>query len=924
MDKTFEPQSIEQQCYKSWEEAGLFKASGSGDPYCILLPPPNVTGSLHMGHGFQQTIMDALTRYHRMKGDNTLWQVGTDHAGIATQMVVERQLNAEGKTRHDLGREDFIKKVWEWKEHSGGTITGQMRRLGTSPDWSREVFTMDEDLSKAVTEVFVKLHEEGLIYRGKRLVNWDPVLHTAVSDLEVLNEEEDGHMWHMRYPLADGSGELVVATTRPETMLGDTAVAVHPDDERYQGFIGKEIKLPITGRLIPVIADDYVDQEFGTGCVKITPAHDFNDYDMGKRHNLPMINILTDDAKINDEAPEAYRGLDRFDARKQIVADLDAQGALVKIEPHKLKVPRGDRTGAVIEPYLTDQWYVAVESLAKPAIEAVESGEIRFVPENWNKTYYQWMHNIQDWCISRQLWWGHRIPAWYDENGNVFVGRTEEEVREKHGLGSDVTLSQDDDVLDTWFSSALWPFATMGWPEETPDLETFVPSSVLVTGFDIIFFWVARMIMMTKKFTGKIPFKDIYITGLIRDENGDKMSKSKGNVLDPIDLIDGIDIEALVTKRTAGMMQPQLAEKIAKRTRKQFPDGIQAYGTDALRFTFAAMASTSRDINFDMARVEGYRNFCNKIWNASRFVLMNSEEHDTGRDGGEMVLSMADRWIWAKFQQTLVEFEKALEDYRFDIAAQTVYEFTWNQFCDWYLELTKPVLNNDASTEAEKRGTRHTLINVLESLLRLLHPLMPFITDTIWQRVVPLSALKVEEGASIMVQAFPEVDAAKQDDKVLADIEWVKKFIVGIRNIRGEMDISPNKPLNALLKNVSDEDARRLDAAKAFLDKLSKLETVTILKDGEEAPASATALVGEMEILIPMAGLIDKDAELARITKAMEKIEKDVSRTRGKLGNEKFVSNAPEAVIEKERAKLEEGEKALAKLKEQFETIKAL
>lgn len=924
MDKTFEPQSIEQQCYKSWEEAGLFKASGSGDPYCILLPPPNVTGSLHMGHGFQQTIMDALTRYHRMKGDNTLWQVGTDHAGIATQMVVERQLNAEGKTRHDLGREDFIKKVWEWKEHSGGTITGQMRRLGTSPDWSREVFTMDEDLSKAVTEVFVKLHEEGLIYRGKRLVNWDPVLHTAVSDLEVLNEEEDGHMWHMRYPLADGNGELVVATTRPETMLGDTAVAVHPDDERYQGFIGKEIKLPITGRLIPVIADDYVDQEFGTGCVKITPAHDFNDYDMGKRHNLPMINILTDDAKINDEAPEAYRGLDRFDARKQIVADLDAQGALVKIEPHKLKVPRGDRTGAVIEPYLTDQWYVAVESLAKPAIEAVESGEIRFVPENWNKTYYQWMHNIQDWCISRQLWWGHRIPAWYDENGNVFVGRTEEEVREKHGLGSDVTLSQDDDVLDTWFSSALWPFATMGWPEETPDLETFVPSSVLVTGFDIIFFWVARMIMMTKKFTGKIPFKDIYITGLIRDENGDKMSKSKGNVLDPIDLIDGIDIESLVTKRTAGMMQPQLAEKIAKRTRKQFPDGIQAYGTDALRFTFAAMASTSRDINFDMARVEGYRNFCNKIWNASRFVLMNTEEHDTGRDGGEMVLSMADRWIWAKFQQTLVEFEKALEDYRFDIAAQTVYEFTWNQFCDWYLELTKPVLNNDASTEAEKRGTRHTLINVLESLLRLLHPLMPFITDTIWQRVVPLSALKVEEGASIMVQAFPEVDAAKQDDKVLADIEWVKKFIVGIRNIRGEMDISPNKPLNALLKNVSDEDARRLDAAKAFLDKLSKLETVTILKDGEEAPASATALVGEMEILIPMAGLIDKDAELARITKAMEKIEKDVSRTRGKLGNEKFVSNAPEAVIEKERAKLEEGEKALAKLKEQFETIKAL
>jgi len=924
MDKTFEPQSIEQQCYQKWEEAGLFKASGSGDPYCILLPPPNVTGSLHMGHGFQQTIMDALTRYHRMKGDNTLWQVGTDHAGIATQMVVERQLNAQGKTRHDLGRENFIKKIWEWKEHSGGTITSQMRRLGTSPDWSREVFTMDDDLSTAVTEVFVKLHEEGLIYRGKRLVNWDPVLHTAVSDLEVLNEEEDGHMWHMRYPLADGSGELVVATTRPETMLGDTAVAVHPDDERYQDFIGKDIKLPITGRLIPIIADDYVDMEFGTGCVKITPAHDFNDYDMGKRHDLLMINILTDDAKINDEAPEAYRGLDRFDARKQIVADLDSQGVLVKIEPHKLKVPRGDRTGAVIEPYLTDQWYVAVESLAKPAIEAVESGEIRFVPENWNKTYFQWMNNIQDWCISRQLWWGHRIPAWYDDSGKVYVGRTEEEVRAKHSLGDDVTLSQDNDVLDTWFSSALWPFATMGWPKETPDLETFVPSSVLVTGFDIIFFWVARMIMMTKKFTGKIPFKDIYITGLIRDESGDKMSKSKGNVLDPIDLIDGIDLESLVEKRTAGMMQPQLAEKIVKRTRKQFPDGIHAYGTDALRFTFAAMASTSRDINFDMSRVEGYRNFCNKIWNASRFVLMNTEEHDTGANGGEMVLSLADRWIWAKFQQTLVEVEKALSDYRFDIAAQTIYEFTWNQFCDWYLELTKPVLSNDASSEAEKRGTRHTLINVLESLLRLMHPIMPFITDTIWQRVVPLSALKIEDGASIMVQPFPEVDSAKQDDTVLADIEWVKKFIVGIRNIRGEMDISPNKPLNALLKNVSDSDALRLDAAKGFLDKLSKLESVTILTKDDTAPASATALVGEMEILIPMAGLIDKNAELARITKAMEKVEKDVSRTRGKLGNEKFVSNAPEAVIEKERAKLDEGEKALAKLKEQYDTIAAL
>ena len=667
-----------------------------------------------------------------------------------------------------------------------------------------------------------------------------------------------------------------------------------------------------------------MDPEFGTGCVKITPAHDFNDYDMGKRHGLPMINIFTPDAKVNDEAPEAYQGLDRFDARKAIVAQLEADGVLVKIDDHKLKVPRGDRTGAVIEPYLTDQWYVAIEELAKPAIDAVESGEIRFVPENWNKTYYQWMNNIQDWCISRQLWWGHRIPAWYDNEGNVYVGRTEEEVRNKYHLEAGVQLNQDEDVLDTWFSSALWPFATMGWPEETPELETFVPSSVLVTGFDIIFFWVARMIMMTKRFTGKIPFKDIYITGLIRDESGDKMSKSKGNVLDPIDLIDGIDLESLVAKRTTGMMQPQLAAKIEKRTRKQFPEGIHAYGTDALRFTFAAMASTSRDINFDMGRVEGYRNFCNKIWNASRFVLMNTETEDTGRDGGELVLSLADKWIWAQFQQTLVEFEKALSDYRFDIAAQTVYEFTWNQFCDWYLELTKPVLNNDESSDAEKRGTRHTLINVLESLLRLLHPLMPFITETIWERVAPLSALDFNAGDSIMVQPFPAVDAAKQDEQVLADIEWVKRFIVGIRNIRGEMDIAPSKPLPALLRNVSSEDERRLGISRTFIDRLARLESTTVLKEGEEAPASAAAVVGEMEILIPMAGLIDKEAELARIAKAMGKLEQDVARFKGKLSNEKFVSNAPQAVIEKEKAKLADSESQLARLKAQHETIAAL
>ncbi|GAA0858671.1 valine--tRNA ligase [Aliiglaciecola litoralis] len=921
MDKTFSPHNIENKLYQHWEKQGYFKASGHGDPYCILLPPPNVTGNLHMGHAFQHTIMDALTRYRRMKGDNTLWQCGTDHAGIATQMVVERQLNAEGKNRHDLGRDAFVERIWDWKKESGGNITQQMRRLGTSPDWDREAFTMDPELSEAVQEVFVKLHEEGLIYRGKRLVNWDPVLHTAVSDLEVLNEEEDGFMWHMRYPLADGSGELIVATTRPETMLGDTAVAVHPDDERYQSYIGQQIKLPLTGRLITIVADDYVDPEFGTGCVKITPAHDFNDYDMGKRHDLEMINILTDDAKINDNAPEHYRGLDRFDARKQIVEDLDKAGLLVKVENHKLKVPRGDRSGAVIEPYLTDQWYVAVESLAKPAIEAVESGEIKFVPENWNKTYYQWMYNIQDWCISRQLWWGHRIPAWYDDQQNIYVGRSEAEVREKHNLADDLVLRQDEDVLDTWFSSALWPFATMGWPNETPELETFVPSSVLVTGFDIIFFWVARMIMMTKKFTGKIPFKEIYITGLIRDEQGNKMSKSKGNVLDPIDLIDGISLEALVEKRTAGMMQPQKAAAIAKRTQKQFPEGINAYGTDALRFTFVAMASTSRDINFDMGRVEGYRNFCNKLWNASRFVLMNTEEQDNGATGGELELSLADKWIWAKFQKALAEYEVAVRDYRFDIAAQTLYEFTWNQFCDWYLELSKPVLNSDTSTEQQKRGTRHTLINVLESLLRLMHPFMPFITDEIWQKVGPMCGL---EGDCIMSQPFPMQDAKYQDEEALADIEWVKQFIVGIRNIRGEMDISPNKPLSVLLKNVGEHDQNRLNKSQSFLAKMAKLESITQLQATDDAPASATALVGEMEILIPMAGLIDKDAELSRIAKALDKIDKDYARTKGKLSNEKFVSNAPAAVIDKEKAKLEDFQMQMDKLQAQRQTIEAL
>jgi valyl-tRNA synthetase len=923
MEKTFNPHKIEQACYQHWESQGLFKPSGQGEPYCILLPPPNVTGNLHMGHAFQHTVMDALIRYHRMKGDNTLWQCGTDHAGIATQMVVERQLNAQDITRHDLGREKFVEKVWDWKQESGGNITQQMRRLGTSPDWSREVFTMDENLSQAVQEVFISLFDEGLIYRGKRLVNWDPALLTAVSELEVISEEEDGFMWHMRYPLSDGSGELVVATTRPETMLGDSAVAVHPDDERYQTYIGKTITLPLTGREIPIIADDYVDPEFGTGCVKITPAHDFNDYEMGKRHDLPMFNILTDKAQINQEAPAPYQGLDRFDARKKIVQDLDTQGLLVEIKPHKLKVPRGDRSGVVIEPYLTDQWYVAVESLAKPAIDAVESGEIRFIPENWNKTYYQWMNNIQDWCISRQLWWGHRIPAWFDEAGDIYVGKDENDVRSKHKLDASVVLKQDDDVLDTWFSSALWPFATMGWPNKTPELDTFVPSSVLVTGFDIIFFWVARMIMMTKKFTGKIPFKDIYITGLVRDENGDKMSKSKGNVLDPIDLIDGIDLESLVQKRTSGMMQPKLAAKSEKNTRKEFPEGIAAYGTDALRFTFAAMASTSRDINFDMSRVEGYRNFCNKIWNATRFVLMNTEEHDTGNTGSEMKLSVFDEWIWSRFQDSLQSFEESIAQYRFDVAAQNLYEFTWNQFCDWYLELSKAVLNSPNSSEAEKRGTRHTLINVLEHMMRLLHPIMPFITDEIWQKIKPLS-VNTTTVESIMSDNFPTRDNALKNAQAEADIEWVKAFVVGIRNIRGEMDISPNKKLKVLLNNARDSDVKRLDKTGEYLRLLAKLDDITLLQSGDEAPACATALAGEMEIMIPMAGLIDKDAELARLKKAADKLEQDVKRTEGKLNNQNFVSKAPEAVIEKEKAKLADANMQLNKIHEQVETIKAL
>lgn len=912
MDKTYNPDAIEQRWYQQWEQNGEFKPSGEGTPYAIMLPPPNVTGSLHMGHGFNNTIMDLLTRYHRMKGDNTLWQPGTDHAGIATQMVVERQLNAEGKTRHDLGREAFIERVWDWKGESGGNITRQLRRLGSSLDWSRDRFTMDDNLSEAVKHVFIKLHEEGLIYRGKRLVNWDPVLHTAVSDLEVLSEEEAGHLWHFRYPLTDGSGHLVVATTRPETMLGDTAVAVHPEDERYKHLIGKTITLPLVGREIPIIGDDYVDSEFGSGCVKITPAHDFNDAEVGNRHNLEQINILTIDAAINDNAPEKYRGLDRYAARKQIVADFEALGLLETIQDHKLMVPRGDRSNAVIEPLLTDQWYVKADVLAAPAVEAVQSGKIKFVPANWDKTFYNWMDGIQDWCISRQIWWGHRIPAWYDEQGNIYVGHDEADVRQKHQLADSVVLRQDEDVLDTWFSSALWPFSTLGWPADDAALKTWYPTSVLVTGFDIIFFWVARMMMMGIKFMDDVPFKEVYIHGLVRDSHGQKMSKSKGNVLDPIDIIDGIDLESLVAKRTSGMMQPQLAAKIEKATRKEFPEGIAPHGTDALRFTFASLATTGRDINFDMNRIAGYRNFCNKLWNAARYVLMNTEGQDTGIDNDEVELSLADRWIISLLQQTEQDVTRAIDSYRFDLAAQAIYEFIWNNYCDWYLELSKPVLNNDAASDAAKRGTRRTLVRVLEATLRLAHPFMPFITEEIWHTIAPLAG---KSGPSIMREAYPVADSSKIDKTSVADMEWVMQFINGIRSIRSQMNIAPKKQLPVLLKDAADIDKQRLQDNRDFISRLANLESVEFLTG--EAPAAATALVGKMEILIPLEGLIDKDAEIARLDKEISKLDKIIKQSAGKLSNENYVAKAPADVVAKERGKLAELEQSLTQLQQQ-------
>ncbi|OZB76056.1 MAG: valine--tRNA ligase, partial [Halothiobacillus sp. 14-55-98] len=853
----------------------------------------------------------------------TLWQPGTDHAGIATQMVVERQLEAEGKTRHDLGREAFTERVWQWKAESGGFITEQMKRLGASCDWSRERFTMDDGLSEAVREVFVRLYEDGLIYRGKRLVNWDPVLHTAVSDLEVISEEETGHLWHLRYPLTDGSGHLIVATTRPETMLGDTAVAVHPEDERYQHLIGKTITLPLVGREIPIIADDYVDPAFGSGCVKITPAHDFNDYAVGQRHSLPKINVLTIDARIRElpeiiggeeegALPAHYTGLDRYEARDRIIHDFKELDLLEKIDDHKLMVPRGDRSGAVIEPMLTDQWFVdltretqddgrpgGLAAITRPALEAVRGGDIKFVPENWSNTYYQWLENIQDWCISRQIWWGHRIPAWYDASGKVYVGRNEAEVRARYDLENTVVLTQDNDVLDTWFSSALWPFSTLGWPQNTQELAHFYPTSVLVTGFDIIFFWVARMVMMGKYFMGDVPFREVYVHGLIRDAQGQKMSKSKGNVLDPIDLIDGIDLESLVAKRTAGLMQPKMAAKIEKDTRKEFADGIPAFGTDAMRFTFAALATTGRDIRFDLGRIEGYRNFCNKLWNASRFVMMQCEDQDTGLTDAPVTLSDADEWIIGRLQQVEAEVAKHFADYRFDLAAQTLYEFTWNEYCDWYLEFTKPALKAD--DEAAQRGTRRTLVRVLEALLRLLHPIIPFITETIWQRLAPMALADVQSTDSILGRPYPAFDESKINTHAIESVEWLKQVILGVRRIRAEMDIAPSKSLDVLVTHASEDERARFERFSALLNSVGRIGRVTALNEGEPLPEAAMALVGELQIHIPLAGLIDKKAELARLDREIERLTKELEKAQAKLANPKFADKAPPDVVQQER-----------------------
>lgn len=921
MEKTYSPEAIEKDCYANWESHRYFEPHGEKSPFCIMLPPPNITGNLHMGHGFQHTLIDTLIRYKRMMGHKTLWQPGTDHAGISTQLVVERQLDKLGQSRKEMSRNEFLDVMWKWKQENGANITKQMRRIGSSPDWSRERFTMDEGLSKAVQKVFIQLFDEGLIYRGTRLVNWDPNLGTAISDLEVLSEEENGNLWHIRYPIADSNKSIVIATTRPETMLGDVAIAVHPDDERYKDLIGKEVNLPLTDRKIPIIADDFVEKDFGSGCVKITPAHDFTDHEIGKKHNLPYINIFTKKAAINKNCPVKYQGMDRFVARDSILKDLEDADLLVKTEPYKIKIPRGEKSGVVIEPMLTDQWYVKTEELAKPAIDAVRDGQIRFIPENWNKTYFNWMENIDDWCISRQLWWGHRIPAWYDSEGHIYVGYSEKDVRFKYKLDVSIDLKQDEDVLDTWFSSALWPFTSLGWPERSQDLEEFYPTSVLFTGFDIIFFWVARMIMMGLKFTGKIPFKEIYITGLICDADGKKMSKSKGNVLDPIDLIDGISLKELLEKRTSNLMLPSLRDKITKATRKQFPNGIPAFGTDALRFSYCSFASNTRQIKFDINRVEGYRNFCNKLWNAARFVLISTAENTVDFDDGAFQYTEADKWILSRLQKTIKKCHQYFADFRFDLLANTLYDFIWHEYCDWYLELSKTVIYDDNTIAPIRRGTSRTLIHVLSRALKLLHPIMPFITESIWQR---LTALTSEGSETIVLSKYPEVEDDLVNPEIESEVEWLKKVIQTIRTIRSESTIAPSKAIPLVLKNSDKNIKERVEKYQTPLNALCKISSINFLKADEASPVSASAIIEDLEILIPLKGLVDVASELARLEKEIAKIDNDISFAEKKLNNPTFTSKAPKDIIAEVQEKLEFASNAKQKLLVNRDIMKSL